>query len=73
MKYKIFQKVVVNRPCHESTTFDTLEECVAWLTITHLEPIDYVIVDTETNEWFDGHGLTATIQTDYQKLFSYRT
>jgi len=70
MKYKIYQKVVVNQPCHETTEFDTLDECAAWLK-QQPTPINYIVVDVETNEWFDGYALT--LPADYQKLFSYRT
>lgn len=69
MKYLIFQKVVVNQPHHETISFNSLEECVSWLT-TQSNPIDYVVVDSEINEWFDGYTLTSP-NTDYRSLFSY--
>lgn len=69
MKYKVYQKVVVNQPRHETVEFDSFDDCVEWLR-TCFKPINYVVIDTETNEWVDGQAL---FQTDYSKLFSYRT
>ncbi len=72
MKYKIYKKAFVCEYDEQTAEFNTIDECVNWLR-NCLRPIIYVVVDNETNEWFDGQGLTATIQIDYSKLFFYRT
>lgn len=69
MKYKIFHKINVSIPDYWVEQFDTPEECVAYLT-TLKNTVEFVVVDTETNEWFDGYTLTHP-PVNYKSLFSY--
>lgn len=67
MRYLIFQKVVVNQPHHETASFATLPECAGWLV---QDAQNYVVVDTETDEWFDGGALLRS-EHSLRSLLSY--
>ena len=67
MRYSIFQKVVVNQPRHESASFNTLPECAHWLT---QDAHNYVVVDTGTDEWYDGGALLRS-DSNLRSLLSY--